>query len=86
MSSVLMGILAGWVTGLSTIIGALPILHKAKKWNPWRILNLDFAMGMMLAASAFNLIGPAYSQSSSAFGVCCTTLPACVLDVTGNLR
>lgn len=64
-----LGIIAGLITGFSTIIGALPILHKAKKWNPWKVLNLDFAIGMMLAASAFNLIGPAYSSSSNVLGV-----------------
>jgi ZIP family zinc transporter len=69
MGSVMMGMIAGLATGLATIVGALPILHKAKNWNPWRILNLDFAMGMMLAASAFNLIGPAYSHGSSIIGV-----------------
>jgi ZIP family zinc transporter len=69
MSGMMAGILAGWITGLSTIVGALPILHKVKSWNPWRILNLDFAIGMMLAASAFNLIGPAYSTSSNSLNV-----------------
>lgn len=71
MSSAWMGVLAGLVTGLSTMIGALPILKKATKtWNPWRSLNLDFAIGMMLAAAAFNLIKPAYTDShSGAFGV-----------------
>ena len=70
MGSALMGLLAGGITGLSTMLGALPILkEKTTGWNPWRSLNLDFAIGMMLAAAAFNLIAPAYSSSHSAFGV-----------------
>ncbi|MNK12041.1 Zinc transporter ZupT [compost metagenome] len=69
MNSMWLGIIAGLVTGLSTIVGALPILHRVKSWNPWKVLNLDFAIGMMLAASAFNLIGPAYSSSSNVLGV-----------------
>ncbi len=71
MGTMLMGLLAGLVTGLSTMLGALPILKKeTKTWNPWRSLNLDFAIGMMLAAAAFNLIGPAYSaRSHGALGV-----------------
>lgn len=70
MGSALMGVIAGGLTGLSTTLGALPVLkEKATGWNPWRSLNLDFAIGMMLAAAAFNLIGPAYSNSQSAFGV-----------------
>lgn len=70
MSSALMGLLAGGITGLSTIVGALPVLKKETKgWNPWKSLNLDFAIGMMLAAAAFNLIGPAYASTHGASGV-----------------
>jgi ZIP family zinc transporter len=71
MSGMVAGIVAGLITGFSTIIGALPVLKKeTRTWNPWRSLNLDFAIGMMLAAAAFNLIGPAYKSSPhSTFGV-----------------
>lgn len=71
MSGIVAGMLAGMITGMSTIIGALPVLKKENhSWNPWRSLNLDFAIGMMLAAAAFNLIGPAYQSSpNSTFGV-----------------
>lgn len=66
MGSMVMGLIAGLVTGLSTMIGALPVLKKTTTgWNPWRSLNLDFAIGMMLAAAAFNLIAPAYADSTS---------------------
>ncbi len=64
MGSALWGLIAGLITGASTIVGALPILAKQRKtWNPWKSLNLDFAIGMMLAAAAFNLIGPAYTTN-----------------------
>ncbi|WII73643.1 ZIP family metal transporter [Bdellovibrio sp. 22V] len=70
MMSAWMGLLAGGITGLSTMLGALPVLkQETKTWNPWRSLNLDFAIGMMLAAAAFNLIGPAYSSAHGATGV-----------------
>ncbi len=71
MGSALIGLMAGLITGLSTMIGALPVLKKqTNAWNPWRSLNLDFAIGMMLAAAAFNLIKPAYTDShSGVFGV-----------------
>lgn len=71
MSGIIAGVVAGGITGLSTILGALPVLKKeSRTWNPWRSLNLDFAIGMMLAAAAFNLIGPAYkSLPNSTLGV-----------------
>lgn len=71
MTGLVAGIVAGLITGTSTIIGALPVLKKENRtWNPWRSLNLDFAIGMMLAAAAFNLIGPAYKSSpNSSVGV-----------------
>jgi ZIP family zinc transporter len=71
MSGLVAGIVAGLITGFSTIIGALPVLKKENRtWNPWRSLNLDFAIGMMLAAAAFNLIAPAYKSSpNSTIGV-----------------
>ncbi len=85
MGGMVAGIIAGIITGLSTIFGALPILHKAKSWNPWRLLNLDFAIGMMLAASAFNLIGPAYSTSSNNFSVSVALLLG-VISILGLSR
>lgn len=71
MSGMIAGVAAGMITGLSTVIGAIPVLKKENRtWNPWRSLNLDFAIGMMLAAAAFNLIGPAYKSSpNSTLGV-----------------
>lgn len=65
MGTTFLGIIAGLATGLATMIGALPILkNRTNSWSPWKNLNLDFAIGMMLAAAAFNLIGPAYQNSS----------------------
>lgn len=70
MNAAFWGLFAGLVTGLSTMLGALPILAKQKRaWNPWKSLNLDFAIGMMLAAAAFNLITPAFHSEKGAVGV-----------------
>lgn len=53
----------GIVSLLSTTIGAsFVFLGKNKRFNPMSVLTLDFAIGMMLAASALSLISPAYSS------------------------
>lgn len=68
-ASFLNAIIGGIITGLSTIIGALPVRlqHTTGVWNPWRILNLDFALGMMIVAAVMNLIMPAYESTESSF-------------------
>lgn len=67
-ASFLNAIIGGFVTGLSTIIGALPVRlqRSSALWNPWRILNLDFALGMMIIAAMMNLIVPAYRSAEPA--------------------
>lgn len=63
MSGLFTGTIAGLIVGGATVVGALPILKKtAVQSNAWKGLNLDFAIGMMLAAAAFNLIAPAYKE------------------------
>lgn len=63
MSGLVTGLIAGSIVGGATVVGAIPILKKAAvKSNIWKGLNLDFAIGMMLAAAAFNLIAPAYQE------------------------
>lgn len=53
----------GLISLLSTTIGAtLVFAGKNKRFNPMSVLTLDFAIGMMLAASALSLISPAYSS------------------------
>lgn len=70
-ASFLNAIIGGIVTGLSTIIGALPVRFQRSSglWNPWRILNLDFALGMMIVAAIMNLIIPAYESTGSAIRI-----------------
>lgn len=64
MSSLLLGTIAGLATGLATVVGALPSLRsKQGKIAQW--LNLDFAVGMMIAATAFNLILPAFRENKN---------------------
>ncbi|WP_413290825.1 ZIP family metal transporter [Bdellovibrio sp. HCB337] len=65
MSSLLLGTLGGLISCLSTCAGALPSLYqKQGTKNPWKFVSLDFTLGMMLAASAFSLILPAYKSIS----------------------
>lgn len=68
MSSLILGSIAGLATGLSTVAGALPALRtKPGYLNKW--LNLDFAVGMMLAATAFNLILPAFKENKNSLSI-----------------
>lgn len=67
MSSFLLGTLGGLISCLSTCIGALPaFFRKPGSTNLWKFVSLDFTLGMMLAASAFSLIFPAYQGVSAA--------------------
>lgn len=53
------GSLGGLMVALATVIGALPILFRSRKGLPVLHISLDFALGMMLAAAAFEMIAPA---------------------------
>jgi ZIP family zinc transporter len=65
MNSLLLGTLGGLISCLSTCTGALPSLfQKQGTKNPWKFVSLDFTLGMMLSASAFSLILPAYTSIS----------------------
>jgi ZIP family zinc transporter len=64
MNSLLLGSLGGLISCLSTCSGALPSLYQGSTKNPWKFVSLDFTLGMMLAASAFSLILPAYRSIS----------------------
>ena len=56
----------GLVSLVSTTLGASFVFAgKNKRFNPMSVLTLDFAIGMMLAASALSLISPAYSSLPS---------------------
>ncbi|RYZ68059.1 MAG: ZIP family metal transporter, partial [Proteobacteria bacterium] len=62
LNSLLLGTLGGLISGLSTTAGAVPTLFRKNKGsnNLWKYVSLDFTLGMMLAASAFSLILPAF--------------------------
>ena len=62
MNSILLGTLGGLISCLSTCAGAVPTLFRksTSSENLWKFVGLDFTLGMMLAASAFSLILPAF--------------------------
>ena len=55
-----MGIIASLLAGVATGVGALPILLKADFSRRTLDLMLGFAAGVMLAASSFSLLVPAF--------------------------
>lgn len=66
MSGLELGIIGGAISGLATTLGALPILSRNKKIiSLLETINMDFIIGVMLSASAFSLIVPAFEKSKS---------------------
>jgi zinc transporter, ZIP family len=63
-----LGLIAGLWVGGSTILGAMLTLLRSRLPGTQALPNLDFALGMMLAASAFSLLLPA-AQGSWAQGM-----------------
>ncbi len=63
-----LGLIAGLWVGGSTILGALLTLLRSRLPGTNSLPNMDFALGMMLAASAFSLLLPA-AQGSWAQGM-----------------
>ena len=59
MDIVILGILASLLAGLSTSIGAIPVLLGKQFSDRSLDIMLGFAAGVMLAASAFSLLVPA---------------------------
>jgi len=59
-----MGLLASLLAGLATGVGALPILVKKDFSRRTLDLMLGFAAGVMLAASAFSLLVPAFEDQA----------------------
>ena len=57
-----LGILASSLAGLATGVGALPILIKEDFSRRTLDLMLGFAAGVMLAASSFSLLVPAFDH------------------------
>jgi ZIP family zinc transporter len=63
-----LGLIAGLWVGGSTILGAMLTLLRSRLPGTDALPNMDFALGMMLAASAFSLLLPA-AQGSWALGL-----------------
>lgn len=62
----LLATIGGLISAVSTSVGALMLLVKAKFESAGVIkLSFDFAIGVMLSAAAFSLIGPELMQSLS---------------------
>lgn len=63
-STILLASLGGFISFLSTLIGVLLTLTA---WSSQKYLKLkfsmDFALGLMLSAVAFSLVGPAFKES-----------------------
>ncbi|NOT80914.1 MAG: ZIP family metal transporter [Bacteriovoracaceae bacterium] len=57
------GFVGGGISGIATLVGALPILVNTSKLRAiLSKINMDFLIGFMLSAAAFSLILPAYSS------------------------
>ncbi len=60
----IIGIIASTIAGLSTALGALTVLIKIKLNDAIISSSMGFGAGVMLAASSFSLIIPAYDMMS----------------------
>jgi ZIP family zinc transporter len=78
-SPILLGTLASLLTGLATMVGALPILFVRQMSDKLQDVMLGFAAGVMLAASFFSLIIPAMevAQADGASELGAVTLTIC---------
>ena len=59
MEIIILGIVASLLAGLSTSLGAIPVLLGKEFSDRSLDIMLGFAAGVMLAASAFSLLVPA---------------------------
>ena len=83
MSGLLIGMLGGGISGLATTLGGLPILFRSMRIiNLLKNINMDFVTGVMLSASAFSLILPAF-KGSSQYGFLLLTLFGGVFFIYG---
>ncbi|RUO61870.1 ZIP family metal transporter [Pseudidiomarina insulisalsae] len=69
MDLVISALVASFLTGSLTAVGALPILFGRKTSEPFNDTLLGFAAGVMLAASFFSLIIPSIDISTELYGV-----------------
>ncbi len=68
ISPVMLGFLGSLAAGLTTGLGAVPVLFGRKPSRPARDALLGFAAGVMLAASFFSLIIPALDAADARYG------------------
>jgi len=65
MNGLLMGMIGGGISALATIAGGVPVLSRHEKIIHFlKNINMDFVIGVMLSASAFSLIVPAFNRST----------------------
>ncbi|WP_245751774.1 ZIP family metal transporter [Marinospirillum celere] len=67
LSTIQLGVLASLVAGLFTAVGALPIFFIRKLSKTLEDSLMGFGAGVMLAATAFELILPAMDQAESLY-------------------
>lgn len=81
MNGLLMGLLGGGISALATIAGGFPILSQnSRVIQLLKNINMDFVIGVMLSASAFSLIIPAFNRSTQ-MGLLLLTLLCGVLFI-----
>lgn len=68
---IFLGILASFIAGLSTAIGALPVLFTTEISRRTLDISLGFAAGVMIAASAFSLLVPALEMETGGVYIVC---------------
>lgn len=76
----MLGFLGSLAAGSLTAVGAVPVLFGRIPSRATRDLLLDFAAGVMLAASFFSLIIPALDAAESAFEN--VAMPAAIVCVS----
>ncbi len=69
LSPILLGSIASLLTGLSTAIGALPLVFTSKMSDKVLDASLGFSAGIMLAASSFSLLIPALEMGWNMGGI-----------------
>ena len=68
MTNLYIGTLASLLAGLTTVLGFLPLLFIRKLSRRSECFCLSFAAGVMLAASFFSLLNPAFSEAYEYYG------------------
>lgn len=68
MNHVYMATLASLAAGLATVLGFVPLLFIKKLSRRSECICLSFSAGVMLAASFFSLLNPAFIEASRIYG------------------